>query len=369
MKRFIYADNAATSKLSPQALEAMISYLYKEYANPSQLYTFAKRPKNALKESRQIIAECIGASPEEIFFTSCGTESDNWAIHEAIERGYDIVTSSIEHHAVLHPCQKAEQGGVSVAYLSVDHDGLVSATNLAQNISRSETLVSIMMANNEIGSIQPIKDLCEVAHSKGALFHTDAVQAVGHIRIDVHDLGVDMLSASAHKFNGPKGIGFLYVRKGIDMSPYISGGGQEYGLRSGTENVASIVGMAVALRENIESLEKNQSNIQHLESLLLRLLDESDIIYQRNGADNHVPGNISLSFPGHSGESILHRLDLQGICISTGSACNSKDTVVSHVLKAIGLPDDIAQSTVRISLGKYNSEDEIISIVESLSKL
>ena len=368
MKRFIYADNAATSKLSPQALEAMISYLYKEYANPSQLYPFAKRPKNALKESRQIIAECIGASPEEIFFTSCGTESDNWAIHEAIERGYDIVTSSIEHHAVL-PCQKAEQGGVSVAYLPVDHDGLVSVTNLAQNIGRSETLVSIMMANNEIGSIQPIKDLCEVAHSKGALFHTDAVQAVGHIRIDVHDLGVDMLSASAHKFNGPKGIGFLYVRKGIDMSPYISGGGQEYGLRSGTENVASIVGMAVALRENIESLEKNQSNIQHLESLLLRLLDESDIIYQRNGADNHVPGNISLSFPGHSGESILHRLDLQGICISTGSACNSKDTVVSHVLKAIGLPDDIAQSTVRISLGKYNSEDEIISIVESLSKL
>lgn len=369
MKRFIYADNAATSKLSPQALEAMISYLSEEYANPSQLYAFAKRPKNALKESRQIIAECIGASPEEIFFTSCGTESDNWAIHEAIERGYDIVTSSIEHHAVLHSCQKAEQGGVSVAYLPVDHDGLVSVTNLAQNIGRSETLVSIMMANNEIGSIQPIKDLCEVAHSKGALFHTDAVQAVGHIRIDVHDLGVDMLSASAHKFNGPKGIGFLYVRKGIDMSPYISGGGQEYGLRSGTENVASIVGMAVALRENIESLEKNQSNIQHLESLLLRLLDESDIIYQHNGADNHVPGNISLSFPGHSGESILHRLDLQGICISTGSACNSKDTVVSHVLKAIGLPDDIAQSTVRISLGKYNSEDEIISIVESLSKL
>ena len=332
MKRFIYADNAATSKLSPQALEAMISYLSEEYANPSQLYAFAKRPKNALKESRQIIAECIGASPEEIFFTSCGTESDNWAIHEAIERGYVIVTSSIEHHAVLHSCQKAEQRGVSVAYLSV-------------------------------------KDLCEVAHSKGALFHTDAVQAVGHIRIDVHDLGVDMLSASAHKFNGPKGIGFLYVRKGIDMSPYISGGGQEYGLRSGTENVASIVGMAVALRENIESLEKNQSHIQHLESLLLRLLDESDIIYQRNGADNHVPGNISLSFPGHSGESILHRLDLQGICISTGSACNSKDTVVSHVLKAIGLPDDIAQSTVRISLGKDNSEDEIISIVESLSKL
>ena len=369
MKRFIYADNAATSKLSPQALEAMISYLSEEYANPSQLYAFAKRPKNALKESRQIIAECIGASPEEIFFTSCGTESDNWAIHEAIERGYDIVTSSIEHHAVLHPCQKAEQGGVSVAYLSVDHDGLVSVTDLAQNIGRSETLVSIMMANNEIGSIQPIKDLCEVAHSKGALFHTDAVQAVGHIRIDVHDLGVDMLSASAHKFNGPKGIGFLYVRKGIDMSPYISGGGQEYGLRSGTENVASIVGMAVALRENIESLEKNQSHIQHLESLLLRLLDESDIIYQRNGADNHVPGNISLSFPGHSGESILHRLDLQGICISTGSACNSKDTVVSHVLKAIGLPDAIAQSTVRISLGKDNSEDEIISIVESLSKL
>ena len=368
MKRFIYADNAATSKLSSQALEAMISYLSEEYANPSQLYAFAKRPKNALKESRQIIAECIGASPEEIFFTSCGTESNNWAIHEAIERGYDIVTSSIEHHAVLHPCQKAEQRGVSVAYLSVDHDGLVSATNLAQNISRSETLVSIMMVNNEIGSIQPIKDLCEVAHSKGALFHTDAVQAVGHIRIDVHDLGVDMLSASAHKFNGPKGIGFLYVRKGVDMSPYISGGGQEYGLRSGTENVASIVGMAVALRENIESLEKNQSHIQYLESLLLRLLDESDIIYQRNGA-NHVPGNISLSFPGHSGESILHRLDLQGICISTGSACNSKDTVVSHVLKAIGLPDDIAQSTVRISLGKYNSEDEIISIVESLSKL
>ena len=229
-------------------------------------------------------------------------------------------------------------------------------------------LAKIPTANNEIGTIQHIKELSEISHRHGAVFHTDAVQAVGHIRIDVHDLGVDMLSASAHKFNGPKGIGFLYVRKGIDMSPYISGGGQEYGLRSGTENVASIVGMAVALRENIESLEKNQSHIQYLESLLLRLLDESDIIYQRNGA-NHVPGNISLSFPGHSGESILHRLDLQGICISTGSSCNSKYTVVSHVLKAIGLPDDIAQSTVRISLGKYNSEDEIISIVESLSKL
>lgn len=368
MKNVIYADNAATTRMSRRAVEAMTTFLSEEYANPSQPYSLARQPKKALLESRQVIADCIGADPEEIYFTSCGTESDNWAIHEAKLRKYDIVTSSIEHHAILHPCARAEATGLNVTYLPVNDKGLIDSFVLERSIVNTPSLVSIMMANNEIGTIQPIKEFCEIAHSKGAIFHTDAVQAIGHIPVNLHDIGVDLLSASAHKFNGPKGIGFLYVKKGLNIHPLIYGGGQEKGLRSGTENVASIVGMATALKENIENADKNTSYLRLLENDLIDSLRSADLDFIRNGT-NHIPGNISISFKGTDGEMLLHRLDLMGISVSTGSACDSQNTQISHVLKAISLDSRYAKGTIRISLGINNSEEDVFYITSALKKI
>lgn len=368
MKRLVYADNAATTRMSRRAIDAMTSFLSEEYANPSQPYSFARTSKKALLESRQVIADCIGAYPEEIYFTSCGTESDNWVIHEATQRKFDIVTSSIEHHAILHPCACAEATGLKVTYLPVDSKGLVDVYELDKSIVHTRTLVSIMMANNEIGTVQPIKELCKIAHSKGAIFHTDAVQAIGHIPVNVHDLGVDLLSASAHKFNGPKGIGFLYVKNGLNISPFIYGGGQEKGLRSGTENVASIVGMATALKENVENADKNTNHLRLLENDLIDSLKSANLDFIRNGT-NHIPGNISISFKGADGEMLLHRLDLMGISVSTGSACDSQNTQISHVLKAISLDSSYAKGTIRISLGINNSEEDVFYIASALKKI
>ena len=371
MKQFIYADNAATTKLDIDAFEAMKPYLLDEYGNASQPYSFARKPKQALKEARTTIAQCINAEPEEIFFTSGGTESDNWAIKGmafADSEKRAIITSQIEHHAVLKACADVERLGYPVAYLPVTAEGVVTAEALNSVITSNTHLVSVMYANNEIGTIEPIKELCEVAHRNGALFHTDAVQAVGHVRIDVKELGVDMLSASAHKFNGPKGIGFLYVKKGTPICSYASGGTQEFGMRAGTENVASIVGMAVALKKNYDNLAENTRHIEDIESCLISKLSSSGLDFVRNGKKT-LPGNISLSFPGCEGEIIMHRLDLMGIQISTGSACDSLNTEISHVLKSIKLSDDIAKGTVRISLGKSNTEKDAESIAEALIKL
>lgn len=372
MKRMVYADNAATTQLDIEAFEAMKPFLLMEYGNASQPYSFSRTAKRALKESRETIANCIGASPEEIYFTSGGTESDNWVIKgsafsDPLKRA--TITSSIEHHAILHACADIERLGYPVAYLPVNTRGEVSHKTLDEWITNKTRLVSIMFANNEIGTIQDIKTLCDISHSKGALFHTDAVQAVGHMHIDVKKLGIDMLSASAHKFNGPKGVGFLYIKSGTAITSYISGGKQEFGMRAGTENVASIVGMAIALKNNLNHLDANIAHIGKLEQQLIDGLHDRKIQFVRNGSNLRIPGNISLSFNDYEGEALLHRLDLMGISVSTGSACNSEITQVSHVLQGIGLNDRLAKGTIRISLGKNNTEEDIATILSALSKI
>ncbi len=370
MKRLIYADNAATTKLDIDAFEAMKPYLLDEYGNASQPYSFARSAKKALKEAREIIAECIGALPEEIYFTSGGTESDNWAIKGAAfvdENKRATITSQIEHHAILNACASIERLGYPVEYLPVDTTGTVTVDMLNLFITDRTRLVSVMFSNNEIGSIQPIQDLCLVAHEHGAIFHTDAVQSVGHIEINVDALGIDMLSSSAHKFNGPKGIGFLYVRKGKQISSFNDGGSQEFGMRAGTENVASIVGMAVALKKNCDIMSETTLRLMTQEQLLLDGLN--GIQFRRNGSENHIPGNISLSFPGFEGEAILHRMDLYGISISNGSACDSVNTQISHVLKAIALEEVYAKGTIRISLGKNNTDGDAIEIAKALRRI
>ena len=372
MSRLIYVDNAATTRLDISAFEAMKPFLIDEYGNASQSYAFARKPKKALQDARETIASCIGAAPEEIFFTSGGTESDNWAIKGSAllnARKHATITSAFEHHAVLHPCEVIERCGYPVAYMWPTREGYVTTEVLKEYITSQTFFTSVMFANNEIGTVQPIKELCAIAHENGSLFHTDAVQAIGHIPVDVHDLGVDMLSASAHKFNGPKGVGFLYIRNGLKVMPYSDGGAQESGLRAGTENVAGIVGMAVALKNNCDALEENARYVAKLESKLIDMLDTSSIEYTRNGGKNRLPGLLSLSFPKADGEAILHRLDLTGICISTGSACNSKSTEISHVLQAIRLEDSYAKGTIRISLGKANTEEEVEAIFETLAKI
>lgn len=372
MKRLIYADNAATTKLDIDAFEAMKPYLLDEYGNASQPYSFARTPKTALKEARAIIASCINAKPEEIFFTSGGTESDNWAVKGvafAADSKRATITSAIEHHAVLRACEAIERLGYPVVYINPNTQGFITETELSSVITPSTRLVSVMLSNNEIGTIQPIRELAKIAHDNGALFHTDAVQGLGHIPIDVCELGVDLLSASAHKFNGPKGVGFLYIKQGTSIAPLMDGGSQEGNHRAGTENVAAIVGMAVALKKNCDNLYDNMSKVKALEEKLLACLEENKVQFLRNGRGNTVPGNLSLSLPGYEGESILHRLDLMGIQISTGSACDSVDTKISHVLQAIQAEEAVAKGTIRISLGKDNTDDEIQMIADAIVKV
>ena len=367
----IYADNAATTKLDADAFAAMIPWLTEDFANASQPYFFAHKPKAALKQAREIIAACINAEPQEIFFTSGGTESDNHAVKGIAFTSHgrkNFVTSAIEHKAVLNSCKALENFGHRVTYLQPDESCTITPKNLSAHVAADTALVSVMFANNELGTIQPIKELCEISHAQGALFHTDAVQAVGHVALDVKNLGVDMLSASAHKFNGPKGIGFLYVRRGVTLSAYLDGGGQEDGLRGGTENIAAIVGMAVALQKNISALEKNRQHLRELDALLMRELVANKIPHVRNGSANCLPGLISLSFDGRDGESILHRLDLAGISISTGSACDGKSNKISHVLQALNMPPRLAKGTIRISLGKDNTAQDVQKIVAALKK-
>jgi len=372
MKQFIYADNAATTKLNKEAFEAMVPWLTDEYGNASQPYSFARKPKKALNEARETIAKCINALPEEIYFTSGGTESDNWAIKGAAFSDPDkraTITSAIEHHAVLNACAAIERLGYPVAYLFPDSEGTVLPEKLKAVITNKTRLVSIMFSNNEIGTIEPVAELAEIAHSYGAIFHTDAVQAIAHTPIDVKAMAIDMLSASAHKFNGPKGVGFLYIRKGIELIPFNDGGAQEFGMRAGTENIASIVGMAKALEISCSALNDKAKHVLKLENALLERLQESRLDFVRNGAKNHIPGNISLSFKDADGEAILHRLDLMGICVSTGSACDSVNTQVSHVLQAINLPAEYAKGTIRISLNKDNTVEEAITIADSITRI
>ena len=372
MKRLVYADNAATTQMDTKAFEAMKPYLIELYGNASQPYFFSKAAKKALQNSREIIAECIGANPDEIYFTSGGTESDNWVIKSTLflpENKNEIITSCIEHHAILNSCHTVEKLGIKVRYLSVDRKGTVLSRELNEMASDRTGLVSVMFANNEIGTIEPVAQLAEIAHSKGTIFHTDAVQAVGHVPIDVHQLRIDLLSASAHKFNGPKGIGFLYIKNGTCIHPYEDGGAQERGHRAGTENIASIVGMADALRENISRVDTEIKKLKELEEILVKGLEGSGIDFIRNGAEQHLPGSVSLSFRGIEGEMLLHRLDLMGICVSTGSACDSVNTQVSHVIKAIRVPEEYAEGTIRVTFGKDNTEADAIAILNGLKKI
>lgn len=371
MKKIIYADYAATTKLDIDAFEAMKGFLVDSYGNPSQPYSFSRDTKKALREARETIAACIGANPDEIYFTSGGTESDNWALKGFVRKQNkkNITVSSIEHHAILHTARSLEREGYEVCLLDVTKEGAVLPSSLESRINNDTSIVSIMLANNEIGSIQPVSELAGIAHNYGAVFHTDAVQALGHIEVNVKELGVDMLSASAHKFNGPRGIGFLYVKEGIELYPLMDGGSQEQSMRAGTENVASIVGMSIAMKKNCDSIFENRKYLLNLEKRLISGLRKNSLDFLRNGAEDHLPGNVSVSFKGSDGEMLLHRLDLMGICISTGSACDSKNTQVSHVIKAIGVPDDYAKGTIRISLGKDNTAEDVDYIVSSLSRV
>ena len=359
----IYFDNAATTQMSEAALSALMEISSECYGNPSSAYSFGRRAKEVITNARRIIADCIGALPEEIYFTSCGTESDNWAISQCVSHGVNrIITSRVEHHAVLNPVKKYELLGISTDYLPVNRECVVCSDVLKNMMTGEKVLASIMFQNNETGTIQPIKDIAQIIHDDNidSIVHTDAVQAVGHVEMDVNDLGVDMLSASAHKFNGPKGIGFLYVKKSLGVSPYILGGGQERGMRSGTENVAEIFAMAIALEDNVKHIKENKARISHLETVLLDELNTAGIEYCINGDSNSkADGLLNISIKNVDGEGLLNMLDTHNICISIGSACNSKSKDLSHVLSAMDLSKERIDSAVRISIGRYNSETEV----------
>lgn len=370
MSKIIYADNAATTKLDAESLALMTDLQRVLFANPSSAYKLARRSKEILRSSREKIARAINAEPGEIIFTSGGTESDNWAIKSTVlstlrERP-NVITSAIEHKAVLNSCAAMERLGCSVTRLPVDGNGLVNPDDLRARIIPSTRLVTVMLANNEVGTIQPIETLATVAHSSGKIFHTDGVQAVGHIPVDVRALGVDMLSASGHKFNGPKGVGFLYVRAGLELSSYLDGGGQEFSRRAGTENVPAIAAMALALEKNCRDMRRNMERQSTTVAALIERLRVTGVDFILNGGANRLPGHVSISFRACEGEMLMHRLDLKNICVSTGSACNSGRAEVSHVLQAMSVSDDYIGGTIRVTFGKENSPDEAEEIGRSI---
>lgn len=369
MMPIVYADHAATTQLDIEALEAMRPYLTGLYGNPSAHYAAAQITKKALQQARQTIAACIGADEQEIFFTSGGTEANNWAVKGIAFAGKkcrSVVTSTIEHHSVLASCTTLERMGYSVAHIPATREGYVTPAALKAVLSDEVGLVSVMLVNNELGTIQPIRALADTAHQHGALLHTDAVTAMGHMPVNVGELGVDLLSASAHKFGGPKGIGFLYVKKGTPIVPLLDGGAQEGHLRAGTENVAGAVGMAVALHNSVTCMTERRAHIDRLTAQLLDGLQAAGIPFVRHGGTDTLPGLLSLAFPTTEAETLLHRLDLSGIMVSAGAACNGTSDTISHVLQAIGLTDDIAASTIRISLGYSNTDEDVSAIIEAL---
>ena len=367
----IYLDNAATTMMSDAAIEALLYASKKYYGNPSSSYAYGRQSKNLLEEARQIIANSIGALPEEIFFTSCGTESDNWVISQSLSGNYDcVITSQIEHHAILNPVELVKNRGIKTLSLPVDEGCVVKEKALVESLAGKKNLVSIMLQNNETGVIQPIRKFASFVHTDNpnSIFHTDAVQAIGHIRIDVNELGVDMLSASAHKFNGPKGVGFLYIRKGIEMKPFIIGGGQEKSFRSGTENVPGIYSMAKALEDNIKHIDEQEQYIAALERRFFERLNEKHIKYEVNGNRQiKAKGILNISINGIDGEGLLNVLDIHDVCISVGSACKSKSKEPSHVLTAMGLALERVDSAVRVSIGKYNTDEDIDKLIQYVS--
>ena len=371
MERIIYVDNAATTSVSKLALNAMLPFYETHFGNPSSIYSIGQTAKKAIEDARETIANCLGADASEIFFTSCGSESDNWAIkgvaHNLIKKGKNhIITSKFEHHAVLHTVQALEREGFSVTYLDVHEDGIIRVKELEQAITDKTALVTIMYANNEIGTIQPIKEIGEVCRKHKVLFHTDAVQAVGNIKIDVNEQNIDMLSLSAHKFHGPKGVGALYVRRGVALERLIEGGAQERSRRAGTENVAGIVGMAAALKSACDGIIKREEKLTAMRDKLIENLLKIEYSRLNGHRTKRLAGNVNISFSGIEGESLLLMLDAKGICASSGSACTSGSLDPSHVLLAIGLPHEIAHGSLRLSLSDENSMDEVDYILEVL---
>ncbi len=378
MKRFTYMDNAATTRMDDRVLEAMQPYFTQEFGNPSSLYTFSDTAKQAVKTAREQVAKAIGASPEEIYFTASGSEADNWAIKGTAfancKKGKHIITTKIEHHAVLNSMKFMERQGYEVTYLPVDKEGFVSPEDLKNAIRPDTVLVTIMFANNEIGTIEPIKELAAICHEKGVYFHTDAVQAVGHVRIDVKEMGIDMLSSSAHKFYGPKGVGFLYIKKGVRLANFVDGGGQERGRRGGTENVPGIVGLGKAIELVYEDFDANVARMTALRDRLIAGIEESIPYIRFNGPrQNRLCNNVNFSFEYIEGESILLWLDIAGVAASSGSACASASLDPSHVLLAIGLPAEVAHGSIRFSLGEYTTQEDVdytLSVLkDTVSKL
>ncbi len=374
MKKLIYLDNAATTKTSRTVVDAMLPYFTEDYANASGVYSFASKAGQAVIEQRDIIAKAIGAKGDEIYFTAGGTESDNWAIKSTVEayknKGNHIITSKVEHHAVLHSCEYLERQGVEVTYLDVDEDGKIRLDDLKAAIRPTTILISIMYANNEIGTIQPIKEIGAIAKEHGILFHTDAVQAFGHIPIVVDDCNIDMLSASGHKINGPKGIGFLYIRKGIKNRSFVHGGAQERKRRAGTLNVPGIVGFGKAVEEAMETMEIRMEKEASLRDYLTkRLLEEVPYVRLNGHKTDRLPNNTNISFRFVEGEALLISLDFEGICASSGSACTSGSLDPSHVLLAIGLSHEIAHGSLRMTVSEENTIEEMDATVDAVKKV
>lgn len=382
-KRFVYADNAATTPLSEIAFNAMKPWLTEHYGNPSSLYRMGREAKEAINEARKVVGKCLNAAmpvnekndyaPGEILFTGGGSQADNLAIrgfmHGPSSKGRKhIITSKIEHHAVLYTCEALEKEGYRVTYLNVDKEGHVDLEQLKNELSEDTALVSVMAANNEIGTIQPLKQISELAHSVGAKFHTDAVQAVGHMHIDVQEMGIDMLSLAGHKFRGPRGTGVLYVKNGIQLEPLVYGGGQERGLVSGTENTAGFIGLAAAMQDACEYLDEKMGYVKKLTDKLVKGIMEN-IPYSHYTGDpvNRLPGTASFVFEAIEGEGLILRLDNAGVCGSTGSACSTGSLDPSHVLMAIGLPHEIAHGSLRLTLGEQNTEEDVDYVIETVT--
>lgn len=377
MNRFVYADNAATTPMSESVFEAMKPYLTEHYGNPSSLYRIGREARRAMTEARMKVARALNAKdPSEIVFTGGGSQADNLAIRGYVKgrsaRGKKhIITSKIEHHAVLYTCEALEKEGYPVTYLDVDAQGHVDLEQLKSVITDQTALVTIMAANNEIGTIQDLKAIAEIAHAHGAVFHTDAVQAVGHMPLDVQEMGIDMLSLSAHKFRGPKGIGALYIRKGIALEPLVYGGGQERGLASGTENVAGMVGLGQAIEDATgEHLAEKMGYVKKLTDRLVKgIMDAIPYTHYTGDPVNRLPGTASFVFEAIEGEGLILRLDNAGICGSTGSACSTGSLDPSHVLMAIGLPHEIAHGSLRLTLGEQNTEEDVDYLIENVAKV
>ena len=374
MKQIIYLDNAATTKTAPEVVKAMLPYFSEHYGNPSSIYSLGTESKKAVSGVRESIAKSLGAATNEIYFTAGGSEADNWAIKATAEayaqKGKHIITSAIEHHAVLHTCEYLEKRGFEVTYVGVDENGILKLDELEKAIRPDTILISVMFANNEIGTIQPIKEIGRIAKEHGVLFHTDAVQAYGQLPINVDEYQIDMLSASAHKLNGPKGIGFLYIRKGLKTRSFIHGGAQERSRRAGTENVPGIVGLGAASERAFARMEEKTKKEIELRDYLIRRIEE-EVPYCRLNGDRtrRLPNNVNFSFRFVEGESLLIMLDMRGICASSGSACTSGSLDPSHVLLAIGLPHEIAHGSLRLTLSEENTKEELDTTVEAIKEI